>query len=71
MQGSRGAKARVLADTGFDMDLDGRDCRSIQYQNTNNSVRVTDDFMPRRRARPGLPPAGGEDGRGTQDDEGA
>ena len=38
-------KARVLRDSGFDMDLDGRDSFSIQYQNANNSVRVTDDFM--------------------------
>ena len=38
-------KARVLRDAGFDMDLDGRDSHSIQYQNANNSVRVTDEFM--------------------------
>jgi ribonucleoside-diphosphate reductase alpha chain len=38
-------KARVLAAAGFDMDLDGRDAFSIQYQNANNSVRVTDEFM--------------------------
>ena len=38
-------KARVLRDSGFDMDLDGTDSHSIQYQNANNSVRVTDDFM--------------------------
>jgi len=38
-------KARVLRDAGFDMDLDGRDSHSTQYQNANNSVRVTDDFM--------------------------
>ncbi|HEX4219210.1 MAG TPA: vitamin B12-dependent ribonucleotide reductase, partial [Acidimicrobiales bacterium] len=38
-------KARVLRDAGFDMDLDGKDSISIQYQNANNSVRVTDDFM--------------------------
>jgi ribonucleoside-diphosphate reductase alpha chain len=38
-------KARVLRDAGFDMDLDGTDSFSIQYQNANNSVRVTDDFM--------------------------
>jgi ribonucleoside-diphosphate reductase alpha chain len=38
-------KARVLRDAGFDMDLDGRDAFSIQYQNANNSVRVTDEFM--------------------------
>jgi ribonucleoside-diphosphate reductase alpha chain len=38
-------KARVLEKAGFDMDLDGRDGHSIQYQNANNSVRVTDEFM--------------------------
>jgi ribonucleoside-diphosphate reductase alpha chain len=38
-------KARVLRDAGFDMDLDGRDSFSIQYQNANNSVRVSDEFM--------------------------
>jgi ribonucleoside-diphosphate reductase alpha chain len=38
-------KARVLRDAGFDMDLDGADSFSVQYQNANNSVRVTDEFM--------------------------
>ncbi len=38
-------KARALRDAGFDMDLDGKDSASIQYQNANNSVRVTDAFM--------------------------
>jgi ribonucleoside-diphosphate reductase alpha chain len=38
-------KARVLRDAGFDMDLDGSDAFSVQYQNANNSVRITDDFM--------------------------
>ena len=38
-------KARALEAAGFDMDLDGKDSHSIQYQNANNSVRVTDDFM--------------------------
>ena len=38
-------KARVLRDAGFDMDLDGADSHSVQYQNANNSVRVTDEFM--------------------------
>jgi ribonucleoside-diphosphate reductase alpha chain len=38
-------KARALREAGFDMDLDGRDSASIQYQNANNSVRVTDAFM--------------------------
>jgi ribonucleoside-diphosphate reductase alpha chain len=35
----------VLRDAGFDMDLDGKDSHSTQYQNANNSVRVTDEFM--------------------------
>jgi ribonucleoside-diphosphate reductase alpha chain len=38
-------KARVLRDAGFDMDLDGKDSFSVQYQNANNSIRVTDEFM--------------------------
>src|SRR5450631_2231625 len=38
-------KARALRDAGFDMDLDGKDSHSTQYQNANNSVRVTDAFM--------------------------
>ncbi|HMF03860.1 MAG TPA: vitamin B12-dependent ribonucleotide reductase [Acidimicrobiia bacterium] len=38
-------KARALGEAGFDMDLDGKDSHSIQYQNANNSVRVTDEFM--------------------------
>ncbi len=38
-------KARVLEAGGFDMTLDGKDIFSVQYQNANNSVRVTDDFM--------------------------
>ena len=38
-------KIRVLRDAGFDMDLGGKDVISVQYQNANNSVRVTDDFM--------------------------
>jgi ribonucleoside-diphosphate reductase alpha chain len=38
-------KIRVLRDAGFDMDLGGRDINSVQYQNANNSVRVTDEFM--------------------------
>ncbi len=38
-------KIRALRDAGFDMDLGGRDITSVQYQNANNSVRVTDDFM--------------------------
>ena len=37
-------KAFVLEQNGFDMGLNGRDMVSIQYQNANNSVRVTDEF---------------------------
>ncbi len=38
-------KIRALRDAGYDMDLNGRDAPSVQYQNANNSVRVTDEFM--------------------------
>jgi ribonucleoside-diphosphate reductase alpha chain len=38
-------KIRVLRDAGFDMDLGGLDITSVQYQNANNSVRVSDEFM--------------------------
>ena len=38
-------KARALEAAGYDMTLDGKDIFSVQYQNANNSVRVTDDFM--------------------------
>jgi ribonucleoside-diphosphate reductase alpha chain len=38
-------KIRALRDAGFDMDLDGRDISSVQYQNANNSVRASDEFM--------------------------
>jgi ribonucleoside-diphosphate reductase alpha chain len=38
-------KAAALRDAGFDMSIDGAGFQSIQYQNANNSVRVTDEFM--------------------------
>jgi ribonucleoside-diphosphate reductase alpha chain len=38
-------KAEALRDAGFDMSIDGDGFKSIQYQNANNSVRVTDEFM--------------------------
>ncbi|MBK0868553.1 MAG: vitamin B12-dependent ribonucleotide reductase [Saccharopolyspora sp.] len=38
-------KIRALRDAGFDVDLGGADMSSVQYQNANNSVRVTDEFM--------------------------
>ena len=40
-------KALALRDAGFDMRLDSEAFASIQYQNANNSVRVTDEFMER------------------------
>ncbi|MGA7703625.1 MAG: vitamin B12-dependent ribonucleotide reductase [Solirubrobacteraceae bacterium] len=38
-------KAEALRNAGFDMSIDGEGFKSIQYQNANNSVRVTDEFM--------------------------
>jgi ribonucleoside-diphosphate reductase alpha chain len=38
-------KAAALRDAGFDMSIDGSGFSSIQFQNANNSVRVTDEFM--------------------------
>jgi ribonucleoside-diphosphate reductase alpha chain len=38
-------KAQALRDAGFDMSIDGEGFTSIQYQNANNSVRISDDFM--------------------------
>ncbi len=38
-------KIRALRDAGFDLDLGGKDIISVQYQNANNSVRVSDEFM--------------------------
>ena len=58
-------KARVLRDAGFDMDLDGADSFSIQYQNANNSVRVTDEFMQAVHRRRRLGSQGGHHRRGA------
>jgi ribonucleoside-diphosphate reductase alpha chain len=38
-------KAWALGEAGYDMSLNGEAWRSIQFQNANNSVRVTDEFM--------------------------
>jgi ribonucleoside-diphosphate reductase alpha chain len=38
-------KAKVLEESGFDMNPDGKDAFSVQYLNANNSVRVDDAFM--------------------------
>ena len=42
---TRRRRPRALRDAGFDMSIDGDGFKSIQYQNANNSVRVTDEFM--------------------------
>ena len=39
------AKIRILRDAGYDMDLGGSDIYSVQYQNANNSIRVSNEFM--------------------------
>jgi ribonucleoside-diphosphate reductase alpha chain len=44
-KGREEEKIRVLRDAGYDMDLGGKDIASVQYQNANNSVRVSDEFM--------------------------
>ena len=38
-------KIRILRDAGYDMELGGRDAHSVSFQNANNSVRVSDEFM--------------------------
>ena len=38
-------KAHILIDAGYDSSLDGEAYRSVFFQNANNSVRVTDEFM--------------------------
>ena len=38
-------KAWALVDAGYDAAIDGEAYSSIFFQNANNSVRVTDDFM--------------------------
>ncbi|MDQ6858171.1 MAG: vitamin B12-dependent ribonucleotide reductase [Chloroflexota bacterium] len=38
-------KAWALGEQGYDMGLNGEAWQSIQFQNANNSVRATDDFM--------------------------
>ena len=47
LYGTEEEKAAALRDAGFDMRLDSEAFASIQYQNANNSVRVTDEFMER------------------------
>ena len=38
-------KIHALRGAGFDTDIDGCDLPSVQFQNANNAVRVTDRFM--------------------------
>src|SRR2546426_5193152 len=46
-------KAWALGEMGYDMSLNGEAWHSIQFQNANNSVRVSDEFM--RKAAAGEP----------------
>src|SRR5207247_8127317 len=59
-------KAAALREAGFDMSIDGEGFHSIQYQNANNSVRVTDEFMKAveeaREGRKTSPITGAPDG---------
>ena len=64
-------KARVLEAAGYDMSLDSPDWGSIQYQNANNSVRVSDAFMTGGRERRRLEPDRPHRRLGRRDDEGA
>ena len=54
-------KAYTLGEAGYDLSLDGEAWTSIQFQNANNSVRVTDDFMQRGPQRRGVVAEGRDD----------
>jgi ribonucleoside-diphosphate reductase alpha chain len=43
-------KAWALGEMGYDMSLNGEAWQSIQFQNANNSIRATDDFMKKALA---------------------
>ena len=64
-------KIRALRDAGFDMDLGGRDITSVQYQNANNSVRVSDTFMRAVEDGRHVRPAGPQRQPGGRDRPGA
>ncbi len=38
-------KAQALIDSGYESDFNGEAYRTVSGQNSNNSIRVTDDFM--------------------------
>jgi ribonucleoside-diphosphate reductase alpha chain len=59
-------KAAALRDAGFDMSIDGEGFTSIQYQNANNSVRVTDEFMEAYEAGESWDLIARSDGRTTK-----
>lgn len=56
-------KIRVLRDAGFDMEVGGKDTTSVQYQNANNSVRVSDAFLSAVEARSTFDLVGRMDGK--------
>ena len=65
------AKAYALGEMGYDLGLNGDAWRSIQFQNANNSVRLTDDFFQRVRGRRAVADAHGRLGRGARRAAGA
>ena len=64
-------KAWTLIDAGYDGSFDGEAYKSIFFQNSNNSVRVTDDFMEAVREGPRLVDARRARRTSRRDDEGS
>ena len=59
-------KIRALRAAGYDMDLSGKDIISVQYQNANNSVRITDEFMHAVEQNTGFDLKARQDGRAVE-----